>query len=214
MEEKLNLPDFDEWLKNYKPEPVVYNAAFDPKSGKITSIGPEHTINKTKYDNIIEVDADLAEKIINGDIRMSKCFVDPHEGKLEIVEVKDLYKIDDLLHRIIVKEYSEVKKPDIHLTHYSQEKKMVIELSEEYGGTYKQAEEFQPVTKRKMFWDGYTELEFTVTEYNDPNIIRDNFVIKVKDLVDNKVELKDLDIPKYFSVYTRRLFKNYMIEEK
>jgi len=214
MEEKLILPDFDEWLKNYEPAPVVYNAAFDPQSGKITSIGPDHTINKDKYENIIEVESDLAEKIINGEIRMSKCFVDPHEGKLEIVEVKDLYKIDDVLHRIIVKEYSEVKKPDIHLTHFSESNTLAIELSEEYGGTFIQDKEFQPVTKRKMFWDGHTELEFSITDYNDPNIIRDNFSIKVSDLVGKKVELLDLDIPKYFSVYTRRLFKNYMIEEK
>jgi hypothetical protein len=65
-----------------------------------------------------------------------------------------------------------------------------------------------------MFWDGHTELEFTITDYNDPNIVRDNFTIKVSDIDGKRVELDNLDIPKYFSVYTRRLFKNYMIEEK
>jgi len=214
MEEKIKLPDFDEWIKNYKPEPVVYCAAFDPESGKVLAVGPNHAVNEKQYSNVIELDSDVAEKIISGDIRMSKCFVDPHEGKLEIVEVKDLFKIDDMLHRIIVKEWSDIKKPDIHLTHYADGNTLIIQLSEEYGGTYKQDEEHQPVAKRKMFWDGDTVLDFTITDYNDPNVIADNFSIKINELVGNKVIKSELNIPKYFSVYTRRLFKNYMIEEK
>ena len=215
MEEKrIELPDFDEWIKNYKPEPVVYCAAFDQESGKILSIGPNHSVNQTTFKNVVEIDSDVAEKIIGGEIRMSKCFIDPQEGKLEIVEVKDLYKIDDVLHRIIVKEYSDVKKPDIHLTHNSKDNTMVVKLSEEYGGTHKQDSEFQPIAQRKMFWDGETVMDFTITDYNDPNVITDNFSIKISDLVGKTVTLKDLKFPKYFSVYTRRLFKNYMIEER
>ena len=214
MEEKLKLPDFDEWIANYKPQPTLYRAAFDSDTGKILAIGPDHTVNNKNYNTTIDVDADLAEKIIAGEISMSKCFIDPQEGKLEITEVKDLFKIDDVLHRIIVKEYSDIKKPDIHLTHYSDDNKLVVKLSEEYGGTHIQDEEFQPVVKRKMFWDGETIMDFTITEYNDPNIITDNFSIKISDLVGKTVTLKDLNFSKYFSVYTRRLFKNYMIEEK
>ena len=211
MEEKLKLPDFDEWIKNYKPEPVVYCAAFNSETGGLTAVGPKHSVNEKTHEHIIELDSDIAEKIITGEINMSKCFVDPHEGKLEIVEVKSLYKIDDMLHRIIVKEWSDIKKPDIHLTHYSKDNKLVVQLSEEYGGTFKQEGE---VTKRKMFWDGETVMNFTITDYNDPNVITDNFEVKINDLIGKPVELKELKIPKYFSVYTRRLFKNYMIEEK
>lgn len=214
MEEKIMLPDFDEWLKNYKPEPTVYNAAFDSESGRIYSIGPNFAVNKEKYTNTIEVDPQLAERIISGEINISKCFVDPQEGKLQIVEVKELHKIDDVLHRIIVKQWSDIKKPDIHLTHHKEDNKLIVQLSEEYGGTFVQADESQPVAKRKMFWDGETELDFAVTDYNDPNVITDNFTVKINELVGKSFERSDLNIPEYFSIYTRRVFKNYMIEEK
>ena len=65
-----------------------------------------------------------------------------------------------------------------------------------------------------MFWNGETELDFTITDYNDPNIVTDNFSVKINDLIGEKIELKELNINRFFSVYTRRLFKNYMIEEK
>jgi hypothetical protein len=211
MEEELKLPDFDEWIKNYKPEPIVYCAAFDAETGSILAVGPNHTVNEKKYKTVIEIESDIAEKIITGEIRMNKCFIDPHEGRLEIIEVKDLFKIDDMLHRIIVKEWSKIKKPDIHLTHYSKDNKLIVELSEEYGGTFKQNEE---VVKRKMFWDGETIMDFIITDYNDPNVITDNFSVKINELIGKSVELANLSFPKYFSVYTRRLFKNYMIEEK
>jgi len=159
------------------------------------------------------LESDTAEKIISGEIKMSKCFIDPEQGELEIVERKDLYKIDDVLHRIIVRKYSDIKKPDIYLEHNSKTNTMTVELSEEYGGTYKQKKGVD-IARRKMFWDGETELDFTVTDYNDPNVITDNFTVKVGDLVGKKVELKELNIPRFFSVYTRRLFKNYMIEER
>ena len=28
-EKQIDIPDFDEWIKNYEHKPVVYNAAFD-----------------------------------------------------------------------------------------------------------------------------------------------------------------------------------------
>ena len=214
MEEKqLELPDFDEWIKTYKPEVLVYRAAFDQQTGRVISVGPDHTVNNKTYQNTIVLEADTAEKIISGEIKMSKCFIDPDQGELEIVERKDLYKIDDVLHRIIVRKYSDIKKPDIYLEHNAKTNVMTIELSEEYGGTYKQAKGID-IAKRKMFWDGETELDFTITDYNDPNVITDSFTVKVNELVGNKVELKELNIPRFFSVYTRRLFKNYMIEER
>ena len=48
-----------------------------------------------------------------------------------------------------------------------------------------------------MFWNGETQLDFTVTDYNDPNIVTDNFSVTINDLIGNKVELKELNI-KYF----------------
>ena len=91
-EKQIELPDFDEWVKNYEHKPVVYNAAFDSESGRVLSVGPDHTVNEKQYENIITLESDVAEKIISGEISMSKCFIDPDQGELEIVERRDLYK--------------------------------------------------------------------------------------------------------------------------
>ena len=212
-EKQIEIPDFDEWIANYKHKPVAYNAAFDVETGRVLSVGPDHAVNKKEFENVIPLEADIAEKIISSEISMSKCFIDPDQGELEIVERRDLYKIDDVLHRIIVRKYSEIKKPDIYLEHNAKTNILSVELSEEFGGTYKQQKGID-VVKRKMFWNGETQLDFTITDYNDPNIVTDNFSVTINDLIGNKVELKELNINRFFSVYTRRLFKNYMIEER
>ena len=212
MEEKMiDLPDFDEWYKNYTPAKTEYNAAFDSESGKVLSVGPNHSVNKKTFKNIINISSDVAEDIISGKIRMNKCFVDPAMGELEIVEVKDLYSIDDVLHRIIEKKWSEVEKPDIHLVYDRNKQLLTIKLSEEFGGTHKLDKKFYPLTKRKIFWDGETEMNFSITDYNDPHIIHDIVKIKMSDL-DGKTVAVNLECPTKFSVYTKRLFKNYVIE--
>ena len=211
MEEKLVLPDFDEWLANYEPQETKYNVAFDSDSGKVLTVGPDHAVNNNSHKNIISIDKNVAEDIISGKIRMSKCFVDPAMGELEIVEVKDLYSIDDVLHRIIEKKWSEVEKPDIFLIYDRAKGLLTIKLSEEFGGTHKLDKKFYPLTKRKIFWDGQTEMNFSVTDYNDPHIIHKTVSIKISELNGQSVAIA-LDCPEKFSIYTKRLFKNYVIE--
>jgi len=211
MEERLELPDFDEWLKNYKPPVIKYVAAFDLDSGKVLSIGPDYALKQDGFKNVIDIDSHVAEKIISGDIRISNCFVDPTMGKLEIVEVKNLSTIDDVMHRIIEKQWSEVEKPEIYLTH--QGDKLKIELSEEFGGTYKLDQKHHPIAKRKIFWDGSTVMSFLITDYNDPHKIHNILEIKIEDVVDNFKEFK-INTPQRFSIFTRRLFKNYVLEMK
>ena len=211
MEEKLVLPDFDEWLANYKPTEPKYNVAFDSDSGRVLSVGPDHAVNDKTHKNIITVNSDIAEDIISGKIRMSKCFVDPAMGELEIVEVKDLYSIDDVLHRIIEKKWSEVEKPDVYLVYDRNKQILTVKLSEEFGGTHKLDKKFYPLTKRKIFWDGQTEMTFSVTDYNDPHIIYEIVSVKVSEL-DGQSFAVNIDCPEKFSIYTKRLFKSYVIE--
>ena len=214
MEEKrIELPDFDEWIKNYQPPVVKYLAAFDIDTGKVLAVGPDHGLPKDKYPNTISIPNETAENIISGEIRLDKCFVDPTMGELEITEVKDLHTIDDILHRIIDKKWTEIEKPDVYLTYDKSQKKLIIELSEEFGGSYKLDEKFKPIAKRKIFWDGNTKLNFLITDYNDPHVIHDIIEIQMSDLGEQPLELKDLDFPKKYSIYTRRLFKNYVMED-
>ena len=211
MEEKLVLPDFDEWLANYKPPVLTYNAAFEVDTGRVISVGPDYVVNKNTHANLIPIPSDVAEDIISGNIRMSKCFVDPAMGELEIVEVMDLFKIDDVLHRIIEKKWSEVEKPEVYLSYDSSKSLLTIKLTEELGGTYKLDAKFHPITKRKIFWDGETVMQFLVTDYNDPHIIHQTVELKISELTE-KTKAFNIECPSKFSIYTRRLFKNYVIE--
>lgn len=211
MEEKLELPDFDEWVKNYKPAEIKYVAAFDVDTGRILSVGPDYAINQDGFKNIIDIDAQVAEKIISGEIRINNCFVDPTMGELEIVEVKNLTTIDDVMHRVVEKQWSEVEKPEIYLTYHNN--KLKIELSEEFGGTYKLDQKHHPLAKRKIFWDGDTVMSFLITDYNDPHKIHNIVEIKIADVIENFKEI-ETNAPKKFSIFTKRLFKNYVLEIK
>jgi len=200
-----DLPDFDEWLANYKPPVIKYLAGYDPESGQVRSIGPDYSINDK---HVIEVETDLAEKIISGEIKLNKCFIDTTSGQMEITEVKNLHKIDDILHRVIDVKWADIEKPDIFVTADTKNKTLTVELSEEYGGTRKLNED---VVKRKIFWDGETNVNFLITSYNDPHIIFDSLDTKLNTLTDSIV-FKNVKFPEDFSVYTRRLFKNYVLE--
>lgn len=200
--------DFDKWLANYKPEPVQYVAVFDPQTGKVSSVGPSHAFENEKYK--IPVDHEIAESIINAETQIDRCLVDINSSTLEIAEIKSLIKLDDVLHRIISIEYTDITKPDVYLTYTSKTKTLKIQLSEEFGGTKKLKQKIQ---KRNFVWDGDTEMDFLITDYNDPNLIYEMFSVKIKDLVSKTKTVKNIEYDN-FSVYTRRLFKNYVIEYK
>ena len=174
--------DFDEWLANYIPEPTKYVAVFDPETGAVKSVGPDHAFTTEK--NKISLDTETAESIINSEIMIHKCFVDIDSSSLEIA--------------------------DVYLAYSSKNKTLKIQLSAELGGTKKVKGD---IKKRKIVWDGDTEMNFLITEYNDPNLIFEMFSVKINELVGKTKTLKDIDYEN-FSVYTRRLFKNYVIEYK
>jgi hypothetical protein len=204
--------DFDEWYRNYKPIETVYLAVFDPATGRVVSVGPSHAFEKEKHKIVIE--RDIAEMIIEGKIKISDCAVDKHSNTLEMVEIKNIFKIDDVLHRIISKEWTEIDRPDVYITYDSSTKTMKFELTEEYSGTKKIDKKFQPVTPRKILWDGDTILNFLVTDYNDPNVLYNMISLKISDMISKSKVIKNIEVPKKFSVYTRRVFKNYVIEYK
>jgi hypothetical protein len=129
------LMDFDEWLVNYKPADPEYVAVFDPQTGAVISVGPVHAFINEK--NKIPVDKETAESIIEGKIKIGSCVIDPSANTLQIAEIKNIFKIDDVLHRVVSKEYADFDKPDLFITYNSKKKSLKIELSEEFGGTKK-----------------------------------------------------------------------------
>jgi len=205
------IVDFDEWLANYKPIEPEYVAVYDPQTGEVKSVGPVYAFENEK--NKIPVDREIAESIIEGKIKISSCVIDINSNSLEIAEIKNIFKIDDVLHRIVDKKWSDIQKPEVYLTYNSKNKTLKIELSEEFGGTKKLPKKFQPIKTRKIIWDGDTEMTFLVTEYNDPNLLFDMFSVKINELVSKSKTIQDFEYNN-FSIYTRRLFKNYLIEHK
>ena len=202
------ITDFDNWFINFKLPPVKFVAVFNPDTGAVISVGPSYSFKDQKHK--ISIDKELAESIINAEIKINNCIVDINSNTLEVAEIKNTYKIDDVLHRIISKKDSEIKNPDIYIKYDSKLNTFKIEMSSEFGGTRKAR---AGIKKRNIVWDGDTEMQFFITEYNDPNLLFETVSVTINNLTGNHKLITGFNYPK-FSVYTRRLFKNYVIEYK
>jgi hypothetical protein len=204
MEQELE--DFDQWIQNYKLPPTEFVAVFDPNTGAVISVGPSHAFKDQKHK--IVIDQELAESINNSEIRINNCVVDINSNTIEVAEIQSVYKIDDVLHRIASTKYSNIEKPDMYLTHNKKNKTLKIELGKEFGGTKKSK---IPYRQRNIIWDGDTVMDFFITEYNDPNLTFETVSVKINDLIGKSKIIENVSYEN-FSVYTRRLFKNYVIE--
>lgn len=205
MEEVEFRLDFnDVILKELK-----YVVKYDKETGKAVSFGPRYV--DENFDDEIEVDDDMADDIKEGKINLHNCYVDFYDNKLEIKENKFLYKIDDVLHRIIEKEFSKLLDPDIFVTYYKKSKKIRVELTDRFYGTKKS--NAQKKQQQRVGWNDDVMMDFYITEYNDPHKVIESFSVKISDLVGDKFE-KTLTLPDRFSVFTRRLLKKYVLEIK
>jgi hypothetical protein len=200
--------DFDQWYLNWKPPVVKYVAVFNPQTGAVLSVGPSHAFIDEKHK--VPIDKETAESIISAEVKIDSCVIDINSNTLEIAEIKSIFKIDNVLHRIISVEYADNTNPDIYITYNSKNKSLKIEMSTEFGGT---KVPIVPVKKRNIVWDGDTTLNFFITDYNDPNLLFQIIYVKISDLIGKSHVIDYVDY-KTFSVYTRRLFKNYVIKYK
>ena len=206
MEEVI---EFEEFVKTLHIPELTYSATYNPKTGAVVSVGPTYAFTDTQ--DKISLDKETAEQIIEGTIKINSCFVDITGSKLEIAEIQSVYKIDDVLHRIIESRWSDITKPEIYISYDKNKKTLTVELTEEYYGTKKVLKKYHPISKRKVIWSGETEMNFLITDYNDPNILYKMVSLTVSDLVEKKKIFKDIELPDRFSIYTRRIFKNYVL---
>ena len=190
--------------------PVTFYAKFDPLTGRVLSVGPKAAFFNEQ--NKMPIDEDIARKIISGEMSLQSCVVNIAEGDLEIAEVKALHKIDDVLHRIPEDKFAEYEFVDLAVSYIKSDSKLVFELSEDHQGTRKSE---TGKKKRKITWSGETILNFYITDYNDPNVLFQRVEFKLTDVVGKTFEVSLIkDLPNKFSIYTRRLFKNYILEKK
>jgi len=192
------------------PATIEYYAEYDISTGSVTRVGPKHALQTAEHKILIEEETAIG--ILNGAIKIGSCFVDTIENKFFLSEIKSAVKIDDLLHRIVESKWANFEYADVFLTYNKKNKSVKIELSEEFYGTKKIPKKFHPLNKRRVHWNGDTLMNFHVTAYNDPTILYEIFSVSVNELIENSmiVNLNDTP-PDDFSIFTRRIFKNYSI---
>jgi hypothetical protein len=195
-----SIRDFEEWVNTLVTPDLKFFAVFDPSSGKISGIYPDHScpdvINK------IEVDEEISLSVLEGRSTLHSYIVDVDSEKIEFIENKHLKRLDDVLHRIIEDRWAVEKNTDVSLTVDKKQKKIKIELDNKF---YK---------SRKIYWDGNTEMLFLITDYNDPNGLYDTVSLTIDQLFEKKSIEFNIDIPDDFSIYTRRIFKNYILKNE
>jgi hypothetical protein len=191
------IENFDEWLKNLIIPEIEYYAIFDIHTGAVTGIYPSHSAQS--IENKILIDRDLAESVFNGTIPLNVCFVEETNGNLELIQTQVIKKIDDILHRVIDKEYAKFKDPDLIIQYDILNKKIIFLLDNK-------------IKSKKIKWDGNTEVKFILSEYNDPYKFFQVISFKLEDLYDNNLEFMYTGTCNNFSIFTSRIFKKNVIE--
>jgi hypothetical protein len=187
---------------------IVYLAVYNPDTFRVTKVGPSYAFENEKHKVVIE--EHIALSIIEGTTRLSSCFIDIDSQTLELVEKNHVVKIDDILHRISDKRWNKNKLFEIYLTYYTTDKSFKVQMTSLYSGTKK----VNSKKTRRISWNGDTLMNFYITEYNDPHVPYRILSFTVNDLINKSVVIKDIELPKKFSVYTRRMFKDYILEVK
>lgn len=195
MEEVI---DFDNWLQQYIAPQVEYWAIFEPCTGEVTGIYPDTAAGEKQHK--IKIDRDLAEDIHNGIVQMNCCFVDMDTKTIEIATKHSLVKIDDVLHRVIDKKYAPDQKNDIVIQYNQLENKIIFILH-------------TATEKSKILWAGNVEIQFFITAYNDPHDLYQTIVFQLKDISQNSKEFIYTGPHKRFSIFTKRILKNYVYEK-
>jgi hypothetical protein len=191
------LMDFDEWIKLPVNQTIEYYATFKD-DGSLIGVYPSHTV--LDIPNKIKIDDEIATAITDGVENLFSYKVDiPTKKlvKLNKFSTHNLIKIDDILHRIIDKKWSNIQDPDIVILHNTKNNTLTFSMSEKYS--------------TNIIWDGETEMIFLVTDYNDPNVLIHMLSIRAGDITENTKSFA-LNLPTRFSVYTRRIFDKYLFE--
>ena len=193
------LMDFDEWINLPANQTIEYYVTFK-EDCSLLGVYPSHAIGDVQ--NKIKIDEDIAIAISNGVENLFSYKVDiPTQKLLKInrFAMHNLIKIDDVLHRIIDKKWSNINDPDIIVNYSRDDNLLNFSMSSQYS--------------KNIIWDGDTAMIFLITEYNDPNALIEMISIRVGDITENTKSFQ-LTLPNKFSVYTRRIFDKYVFETK
>jgi hypothetical protein len=197
MEEKLDLAPFDEWIKTVEVSEETYFFEFD-LDGNVIALHPGTVVEHIK--NKVQVEVDVAIGIYERGDTLRHYRVDVTSGrviKVNLASITGLHKIDDVLHRVIDKQWTNITKPDIAIEYSRTDSQLTFRIN--------------PLLKT-VEWQGDQDMVFLLTAYNDPNILQEMITFNVNELV-KYPQRYTLDLPTKFSIYTRRIFDKYTYEE-
>jgi hypothetical protein len=189
------ITDFNKWLQTIVAEPITYYAIYNPQTAEVIGIYPKNSARDIEHKVLI--DLDLAESILEGKISLKSCFVDEVDDVLQVVQTQSVRKIDDILHRVISQEFATFEEADLYVTFDSISNNITISINEK-------------IKRKKIRWDSHAPLRFLITEYNDPNKVIQVITTTLDDLYNNDQTVEYIGIDKSFSVFTSRVFKNYI----
>jgi hypothetical protein len=193
------ITDFDKWLQTFISEPIEYYAIYNPQTAEVIGIYPKNSARDIEHKVLI--DLDLAELILEGKVSLRSCFVDEIDNVLQVVQTRSVRTIDDILHRIVSKEFATFDEPDLCVTFNSESNIITLSLVEK-------------LKRKKIRWDNSASLKFLITEYNDPHRVIQVITTPLEDLYITDQTFQYIGIDKTFSVFTSRIFKNYIFEKQ
>jgi hypothetical protein len=193
------ITDFDKWLQTIVAEPVEYYAIYNPQTAEVIGIYPKNSAKDIEHKVLI--DLDLAESIFEGKISLKSCFIDEVDDVLQVIQTQSIRKIDDILHRIVSQDFATFKEADLCVTFNNVSSEIVLSLNEK-------------IKRKKVRWDSCALLKFLITEYNDPHKVIQILTTTLDDLYENDQKFQYIGNADTFSVFTSRVFKNYIFIEK
>lgn len=183
--------EFQDWLKTLEVSDERYYVSFDDQGNLLDiSAVPGHSK--------IEIDKESAENIYQGKKTLNSFKIDISTMQLVDNEIlaTSLTKLDDVLHRVVEKQWSGIENPDVTIQYDKSNNSLI----------------FSANTKlRNSLWSGDTVLTFLVTGYNDPNVLKEMIYVTVGDITETQ-KMIEIETSGKFSIYTRRVFKNYVFE--
>ena len=193
------ITDFDKWLQTVVVEPIEYYAIYNPQTAEVIGVYPKNSARDIEHK--ILLDLELAESILEGKVSLRSCSVDEVDDVLQVVQTQSIRKIDDILHRVVSKEFATFEEADLYVTFDKELAEITLSLVEK-------------IKRKKIRWDSRAALRFLITEYNDPHKVIQVITITLDDLYDNDQTYQYTGTDKKFSVFTSRVFKNYIFIEK
>ena len=193
------ITDFDKWLQTFVADPIEYYAIYNPQSAEVIGIYPRNSAREIEHKVLI--DLDLAESIFEGRVSLRSCFVDEVDDILQVVQTQSVRQIDDILHRVVSKEFATFDEADLCITFNSELNTITLLLIEK-------------LKRKNIRWGNSTVLKFLITEYNDPHKVIQVITTTLENLYITDQTFEYIGTDKNFSVFTSRIFKNYIFEKQ